>query len=56
MVDEFPVRIESFRAGNGYVGSSDVNHLEHTYMNYLEGWAVHITTGLFIYHDYVSGE
>ncbi|WP_108073520.1 hypothetical protein [Heyndrickxia sporothermodurans] len=56
-IEEYPVRFETFAAGNGYVGSiSDLNHLETTYQALLEAWAMHITTGRSFYRDCVSGE
>jgi len=54
---EYPVRFESFGAGNGYVGSQgSLNQLEGTYLALLEAWEMHIDTGRSFYRDYVSGE
>lgn len=54
---EYPVRFETFQAGNGYVGPhEDLTHLDTTYLALLEAWELHIITGRSIYRDYVSGE
>lgn len=56
-VTEYPVRVESFQAGNGYVGSqASLSHLDGTYLALLEAWEMHINTGRSFYLDHVSGE
>ncbi len=56
-VTEYPVRVEIFQVGNGYVGSqASLSHLDGTYLTLLEAWEMHIDTGRSFYHDYVSGE
>lgn len=58
-VQGFPVRYESFQAGNGYVGykaSSDGIHIEDTFMALLEAWCLHLKTGRSMYRDYTSGD
>lgn len=54
---EYPVRFETFNAGNGYVGQKvEDSFLEMTYIALLEAWAMHIETGRSFYRDYASGE
>lgn len=58
-IKNFPVRYESFQAGNGYVGfgaSNDADHIENTYMALLEAWFLHVNTGRSFYRDYTSGD
>lgn len=56
-IKEYPVRIESFQARYGYVGSpGSLNHLEGTYLALLEACEMHIETGRSCYREYVSGE
>ncbi|MGE7950851.1 hypothetical protein [Lysinibacillus xylanilyticus] len=56
-VIEYPVRFETFNAGNGYVGvQSNLNHLDQTYLALLEAWYMHMETGRSFYRDYVSGD
>jgi hypothetical protein len=51
----YAVRIESFQAGNGYVGpKSRLNHLNNTYLTLLEGWLTHLKTHDSVYRDYPS--
>lgn len=51
----YAVRIESFQAGNGYVGpKSRLNHLNDTYLTLLEGWLTHLRTHDSVYRDYSS--
>ncbi|MCD9026034.1 hypothetical protein [Cohnella silvisoli] len=53
----YAVRVETFQAGNGYVGSrSRLNHLENTYKVLLEGWLDHLETGDGEYRDYSDGQ
>ena len=57
-LQEFPVRYETFLAGNGYVGykaSKDEFFIERTYKTLLEGWWLHTNTGRYIYQDFSSG-
>lgn len=52
----YPVRFETFHAGNGYVGSEyDSNELENLYLTLLEGWVEHLTSGDTVYRDYSTG-
>lgn len=56
-ITEYPVRFETFNAGNEYVGhESRLTHLDGTYMALLETWYLHLNTGQQFYCDYVSGD
>ncbi|RDW16501.1 hypothetical protein CWR48_15760 [Oceanobacillus arenosus] len=46
------VRLESFGAGNGYVGSTSfLNHFENTYLSLLEAWLWHLNSEQNQYKD-----
>lgn len=52
----YPVRYETFQAGNGYVGNKwPERELEDLYESLLQGWACHLYTGNFIYTDFNDG-
>lgn len=51
------VRLESFNAGNGYVGpKSKLNHLNNTYLALLNGWSSHLYCHDTMYQDYVAND
>lgn len=51
----YAVRVETFDAGNGYVGpKSELNHLNNTYRLLLNGWVSHLYSHKSIYEDYVA--
>lgn len=55
--DDCAVRIESFGAGNGYVGSrSALNHLDNTYTILLEAWLDHLISQQNEYRDYPASK
>lgn len=50
----FPVRHESWGAGNVYVGKySDLSTLDDDYLSSLQGWLLYLQTGNMQYMDYV---
>lgn len=56
-ITEYPVRFETFNAGNEYVGHGGrLTHLDRTYMALLETWYLHLNTGQQHYCDFVSGD
>lgn len=51
----YPVRHETWHAGNNYVGKySSLETLEMDYLASLEGWLLYLETGKKIYKDYTS--
>ena len=58
-LQSYPVRFETFQAGNGYVGylaSMDETFIEQTYKALLEDWWLHLDTGRYLYSHYSSEE
>lgn len=50
----YPVRLESWDAGNNYVGKfSDLCTLDENYKSCLDGWLSYLTTGQKQYIDYI---
>lgn len=53
----YPVRHESWSAGNLYVGKySSLSHLEETYISLLEGWLCYLETGNIFFQDSIESE
>ncbi|BFH13516.1 hypothetical protein WJ0W_006197 [Paenibacillus melissococcoides] len=51
--DGYAVRLESYLAGNSYVGAkSRLNHLSSTYSTLLAGWLSHLESHDEVYRDY----
>lgn len=51
----YPVRIETWMAGNNYVGRySDLSDLESAYERLLYGWKIYLETGKDNYIDYIE--
>lgn len=49
----YPVRNESWQAGNVYVGKySDLSDLDRTYICSLQGWLIYLQSGRTVYMDY----
>lgn len=49
----YPVRLESWDAGNNYVGKySDLGTLNNNYLLALQGWLIYLQTGKPVYMDY----
>lgn len=56
-ITSYPVRLETYGAGNSYVGEHiELKDVEEAFMALLEAWNMHILTGRKFYRDYVSGD
>lgn len=52
----YPVRLETWHAGNLYVGKySSLSTLDNTYLLALQGWYKYLSIGQTVYSDYVEG-
>lgn len=50
----YPVRHESWNAGNVYVGKySKLSTLDDVYVSSLQGWLMYLQSGVSMYMDYV---
>ena len=54
-IERYPVRLEVFCAGNGYVGVNvKSSEIDDIYRCCLEGWEMHLSSGRAVRQDYVS--